>query len=67
LDGDPEANLLHIAIEKWHWSPSQIDEWFNAEQSVKAFYYASVDIKAKRDKEEADKIKTKSKSGRWKR
>jgi hypothetical protein len=34
-----------------------IEGWLEAEQSVKAFYYASTDLKAQSDKEAADKIK----------
>jgi regulator of sigma D len=67
VDGDPEANLLHFAIQKLHWSPSQINEWLDADQSVKALYYASVTIKAAHDKEEAARIKAKSKDGKRKR
>jgi hypothetical protein len=32
-------------------------EWFNAGQSVKAFYFASTELKIQRDKKEAAKIK----------
>lgn len=53
--------MLHIAIEKWHWSPSEIEEWLDAEQSVKALYYASIEVKVRHDKEEAARIQSKSK------
>jgi hypothetical protein len=67
VDGDPEANFLHFAIQKLHWSPSQINEWLDADQSVKALYYASVSVKVQADKEEAAKIKSQNKSGKRKR
>ena len=61
MDGDYEANFLYYAIHKLHWSPSMLDEWFDAEDEVKAFYYASTQIKIENDKKQADEIKRKSK------
>lgn len=52
---------MHHAVNKLHWSPSQIKEWFDAEQSVRAFYYASIELKAKHDEKEAAKIPRKGK------
>jgi hypothetical protein len=43
-----------------------LDEWFEAENEVKAFYYASTQIKVENDKKQADEIKRKSK-GKGKR
>jgi hypothetical protein len=44
-----------------------LNEWFDADQNVKAFYYASTELKVKHDKEEADKIKKNGKRGKRKR
>ena len=43
-----------------------LDEWFDAENNVKAFYYASTQIKIDNDKKEANKIERTGKKGRRK-
>jgi len=48
---------VHFAIQKLHWPPSEILEWVEADQHIKAVYYASLDLKAKSDKEESERIK----------
>jgi hypothetical protein len=48
---------LHYAIQKLHWSPSQVSEWLDAEQEMKALYYASTQVKIERDKKHADEAK----------
>lgn len=57
MEGDYEANFLHYAIQKLHWSPSVLDEWFESDGNVKAFYYASTRIKAEAEEKEAKKMK----------
>jgi hypothetical protein len=57
LEGDFESNFIHFAIQKLHWSPSEIDEWFNASEETQAFYYASTQVKIDSDKKEAAKLK----------
>ena len=64
MEGDTEANFLHYAIHKLHWSPSQLDEWLDCEPEMKAFYYGSTELKIEQDKKELEKIK---KSSRRKR
>ena len=56
-----EAAYLHYCIQKLHWSPSEVLEFVESDSRIKAFYYASIDLKIKRDKEEADKIKKSAK------
>ena len=48
--------FAHIAIEKWHWTPSQFEDFFAAEDNVKALYYASLKVKG-----EGEEMKRKSK------
>jgi hypothetical protein len=55
---------LHFAIQKLHWSPFQIEEWLDADQSVKAFYYASTELKVKHDSEETKKLERNAKKGK---
>jgi hypothetical protein len=38
-----------------------IEEWFDSESEVKAFYYASTQIKIENDKKQSDEIKRKNK------
>ena len=42
-------------------------EWIDAGQGVKAFYFASTELKARRDKEDADKAKKPQGRGRLRR
>ena len=53
--------FAHIAIEKWHWTPSQFEDFFAAEDNVKAFYYASLKFKAEAEEKAAKEMKRKSK------
>lgn len=67
VDDDAEANFLHFAIQKLHWSPSELQEWLDSDQTMKAAYYASTDLKATHDKEESDKIKRSGRGNKRKR
>jgi len=64
LEGDTEANFLHYAVHKLHWSPSQLDEWLDCGQEMKAFYYGSISLKIEQDKKEYDKINRSTKRKR---
>jgi len=52
-----EANFFHYVIHKLHWSPSQINDWVRSEQSVKAFYFGSLELKIEQDRREVEKLK----------
>jgi hypothetical protein len=41
-----------------------LHEWLDANQGVKAFYFASTELKIKHEKEEASKINKSGKRGR---
>jgi len=64
LEGDTEANFIHYAIHKLHWSPSQLDEWLDCGPEMKAFYYGSTELKIELDKKEAERIKRSSRRKR---
>jgi hypothetical protein len=49
---------LHFAIQRLHWSPSDIKKWFEAENEVKAFYFASAELRVKTEAEEREKIRS---------
>lgn len=44
-------------IQKFHWSPSQIDEFLLSERATKSFYYASILTRIEDEKKQADKLK----------
>jgi hypothetical protein len=50
-----------------HWSPSEINEWLDSGQEMKAFYIGSTDLKIDHDRKEAEKIKRNSRSSKRKR
>lgn len=63
MQGDPEANLAHFALQKLHIRPgvllgicSSVSPMGNRER---AFTYASIMIRAEKEKEDARKIKAK--------
>ena len=61
MGGDTDANFLHYAIHKLHWSPSQINEWLDSEAPVKVFYLGSLELKIEHDRKEEQEMKRKAK------
>jgi hypothetical protein len=53
LQGDPEANLCHFALQKLHMFPHEI---LNLPDREKAFVYASIQVRIEQEKKEAAKI-----------
>lgn len=56
MQGDPEANLAHFALQKLHILPSILDAMDDKE---KAFIYASIILRTEEEKKQASKIKAK--------
>ena len=56
LEGDPEANYAYYCLHKFRWPP---DVFLNMDPYTQAFVIAAIDIKVKKDKEEAAKAKRK--------
>jgi hypothetical protein len=56
LQGDPEFNLAHFALQKLHILPSVLDAMSDREKSI---VYASIMIRAEEEKKQAAKIKSK--------
>jgi hypothetical protein len=64
LDGDFEADFLHYAIQKLRWALSELALFLDVEPSdinLKAFLYASTQIRIDAEKKEAEKAKSKGK------
>lgn len=53
-----------MAIEKWHWSPSQIQEFVCSNDDMKAVYYASFQVMAEAKHREAKRLNRLPKKGR---
>jgi hypothetical protein len=68
LQGDPEANLAHFALQKLHIRPGVLLGICSANDPVdereRAFIYASILIRVEQEKREAAKIKTSRYRGR---
>jgi len=43
------------------WSPSQINEFINADENMQALYYGSTQIKIENDKEKKKELERKAK------
>lgn len=61
MEGDSDANFIHYAIQKLHWSPSQVNEFMDSDEYMKSLYYASIQIKMENDKKRQKEIERKSK------
>ena len=60
MQGDPEANLAHFALQKLHILPSVL---INMDDKERAFVYASIQLRIEAEQKEARKIK--AKGGRY--
>lgn len=56
MQGDAEFNLAHYALQKLHILPSVLD---SLDQKEKAFIYASIAVRVEKEKQEANKLKSK--------
>jgi hypothetical protein len=61
LQGDPEFNLAHFALQKLRILPSTLDAMDDRE---KAFVYASTMLRIDEEKKQAAKVKSKGGRGR---
>jgi hypothetical protein len=59
LEGDADTNFIHYAIQKHHWSPSQVNEFLNADDSMKALFFASTKIRIDDDKKQLKELEKK--------
>ncbi len=63
MQGDPEANLAHFALQKLHIRPKVLtgDCTINdpIDNKERAFIYGSIIVRVEKEKEEARKIKAK--------
>ena len=63
MQGDPEANLAHFALQKLHIRPAvMLGECTNMEtikDRERAFIYASIMLRTEEEKKQASKIKSK--------
>ena len=56
MQGDPEANLCHFALQKLRKFPHEI---LDLPEREKAFVYASIQLRIEDEKKQAAKIKPK--------
>jgi hypothetical protein len=59
LGGDPEFTLLHYLIQKRNWKIKDVEDWNDADTSMKAIIYGSTLARIVQDKQDAAKIKKK--------
>ena len=63
MQGDPEANLVHFALQKLHIRPRVLTGDCSANEPVshkeRAFIYASILVRVEKEKEEARKMRNK--------
>lgn len=68
MQGDPEANLAHFALQKLHIRPGVLLGICSAndpmEDKERAFTYASILVRVEQEKKEAAKIKATRNRGR---
>ena len=59
IEGDDfYANIAYYALHKFHWPPSKL---FGLPEPERAFVFAAIAVKLKKDKEEAKKAKRRKK------
>lgn len=63
MQGDPEANLAHFALQKLHIRPGVLLGLCSANEPMgdkeRAFTYGSIMVRTDQEKKEASKIKAK--------
>nr|DAL80850.1 MAG TPA: hypothetical protein [Caudoviricetes sp.] len=55
MQGDPELNYAHFALQRLRILPSDLN---NMSQRERAFIYASIDLRVEEEKREAAKVRS---------
>ena len=51
---------MHYALQKLNWPPSALKEWAESAPELKAFCYASTELKIEAEQKEAEKMRGKA-------